>query len=408
MKINFTHPTGNINVRIIASYLAKANLLAGFYTCVAIFENNWYYKFTRFGLLKEFRRRSFDPILQHYTYTRPFKELGRMVAQKLKVSKWLLHEDGVFSVDKIYGDLDRYVSKHLKNVNGIYAYEDGALQSFKEGKSREILCLYDLPTGHWRASRILLEEERKNRPEWAITLKSFKDSDFKLNRKDEELSLADAIFVASNFTKRTLELFPKRLAPIYMVPYGFPEVYKGRKYDNIKNRKLKLLFVGGLSQLKGIANLFEAVSYLGDRVELTIVGRKVAQGCIPLEKELEKHRWIPSLPHDQILNLMRSQDVFVFPSLFEGYGLVIAEAMSQGTPVITTNRTCGADFIRDGENGWLVEPGDTNGLIKKIEHILFQPESVAIVGRAASATAGEFPFSKYGEKMVEIITKILK
>lgn len=47
------------------------------------------------------------------------------------------------------------------------------------------------------------------------------------------------------------------------------------------------------------------------------------------------------MPHDQILNLMRTQDVFVFPSLFEGYGLVVAEAMSQGTPVITTSRTCG-------------------------------------------------------------------
>ncbi len=229
----------------------------------------------------------------------------------------------------------------------------------------------------------------------------------KLQRKDEELSMADAIFVASNFTKRTLELFPGQLAPIHLIPYGFPEVYKNRKYENIANRKLKLLFVGGLSQLKGIANLFEAVNYLGERVKLTIVGRKVVQGCIPLERELKKHNWIPSLPHDQILSLMRSQDVFVFPSLFEGYGLVIAEAMSQGTPVITTTRTCGADFIEDGKNGWLVDPGDTQGLIEKLEQILSHPEIIPQVGRAARDTAKELPMSIYGEKMVEAIGKII-
>lgn len=64
------------------------------------------------------------------------------------------------------------------------------------------------------------------------------------------------------------------------------------------------------------------------------------------------------------------------------------------------------DFIRDGENGWLIDPGNTSDLINKIEHILSYPEQLPVVGRAASATAGESPFSKYGERMVEIITGI--
>lgn len=406
--IILSHPTGNVNVREIAKALAGAGFLGKFYTCIAVFQNTFSYLISTYGPLKEFRRRSFTSKLKPFTGTRPFLELGRMASQKLGYQNALKHEQGIFCVDKVYKDLDSHVSKKLNNNSAVYAYEDGACESFKRARSQGIICLYDLPTGYWRAHTKLLEKERIDRPEWAMTLTSFKDSHFKLKRKDEELSMADAIFVASNFTKKTLELFPGKLPPIHIVPYGFPEVYKKRKYKDLANRKLKLLFVGGLSQLKGIANLFEAVNCLGDRVELTIVGHKVVQRCIPLEKELKKHNWIPSLPHDQILSLMRTQDVFVFPSLFEGYGLVIAEAMSQGTPVITTTRTCGADFIENGENGWIIEPGDTQELVKKLEHILSHPEIVHQVGKAAIDTAAESPFSVYGKKMVEIINEILK
>lgn len=408
MKVIITHPTGNSNVRAITKALLEANLLFKFYTCIAIFQNTFFFLLTKYGPLKEFRRRLFSSNLKPFTCTRPFLELGRIASQKLGYQNALKHEKGMFCIDRVYSDLDSGVSKKLKNNSAVYAYEDGAFESFKRARSKGIICLYDLPTGYWRAHTKFLEKERTERPDWAMTLTSFRDSDFKRKKKDKELSMADAIFVASNFTKKTLELFPGQLAPIHIVPYGFPEVYRSRKYENITNRKLKLLYVGGLSQLKGIANLFEAVNFLRDRVELTVVGRKVVQGCIPLEREIKKHNWIPSLPNNQILSLMRTQDVFVFPSLFEGYGLVIAEAMSQGTPVITTTRTCGTDFIINGENGWIIEPGNTQDLIKKLEHILTHPEIVSQVGKAAIVTAAKFPLSIYGKKMVEIINEILK
>ena len=403
----FSHPTGNVNVREVVEALERAGILEKFYTCFALFQNSLFYKFSKIGPFKEFHRRLFSTALKPYTYTWPFRELGRIVSQKMGWHQNLVHEKGIFCLDKVYRDLDMHVSKNLRNNNAIYAYEDGALETFLKAKSQGIYCLYDLPTGYWRANGEYLGKEKAERPEWAQTLQCFHDSNLKLARKDKELGLADAIFVASEFTKRTLELYPGNLPTIFLIPYGFPEVCKNRHYAPIINRKLKILFVGGLSQLKGLANLFEAVDQLEDRIELTIVGRKVIEGCIPLEKGLAKYKWIPSLPHNEVLNLMRSQDVFVFPSLFEGYGLVVTEAMSQGTPVITTNRTCGADFIEDGKNGWLVDPGDTKGLIEKLEYILSHSEILPRIGRAARDTAKELPLSIYGEKMVEAIEKVI-
>ena len=142
-----------------------------------------------------------------------------------------------------------------------------------------------------------------------------------------------------------------------------------------------------------------AVAQLSNRVELTVVGRKAGAGCPALDEALLRHHWIPSLPHAQVLQLMRQHDVLVFPSLFEGFGLVITEAMSQGTPVITTDRTAGPDLIEHGENGWLVEAGSTQALVQAIEALLSRPELVAAAGRAAARTARGRPWAVYGQEL---------
>lgn len=223
MKIILSHPTGNANVRAISQAMANAGLLNKFYTSIAIFENSFLFKLGYFKPFKELHRRCFASVIKPHSYSRPYRELGRNLAQKLKLKQALVHEKGIFSIDQVYRDLDTYVSKNLKNSKAVYAYEDGALQSFKKAKAEGLVCFYDLPTGYWRAHRQFLEKEKQERPEWAITLKCFQDSEEKLLRKDEELALADAIFVASSLTRKTLELFPGKLAPVHLIPYGFPK-----------------------------------------------------------------------------------------------------------------------------------------------------------------------------------------
>lgn len=403
MKIIISHPTGNANVRAVSTALARTQLLHRFFTCVALFEKSLFYKICKIQPFKEFQRRSFDDVIRPYTQTRPLKELGRLASQKLGWKLGVRHEKGFFCIDQVYKDLDKHVSRQIKDSKAVYAYEDGAFETFRKAKLKGVTCLYDLPTGYWRAHRELLSKEINLRPDWAMTFRCFQDSELKLARKDSELEYADAVFVASSFTRRTLELYPGVLPPVHLIPYGFPDINRQRTYIPLKGRKLKMLFVGGLSQMKGLANLFEAVEYFKDQVELTIVGRKKIDGCIPLEEGLKKHKWIPSLPHKEVLELMSKQDLFVFPSLFEGYGLVVAESMSQGTPVITTRRTCGADFITDNENGWLVEAGKTAELVEKIQNILAEPECLCRVGKAALETAASSPIREYGIKMAEAI-----
>ncbi len=410
MKVLISHPTGNSFFRSAATGLLNAGMLAGFRTTVATFPGNVFDRLSTLGPFSEFKRRDYDPILKPFARCWPMYELGRMAANKTGLKSLTRHETGIFSVDGVYRNLDKHIAKSLKGevekgADTVYAYEDGALLSFKEAKVLGVNCIYDLPIGYWRSARRLLELERERWPDWSATLTNFKDSETKLEHKDEELRLADSIFVASKFTASTLTDFPGKLAPVKIIPYGFPPVVEQREYRKFSNNTpLRLLFVGGLSQRKGIADLFAAVEAIGSKVELTIVGHKATDDCRVLNEALIKHRWIPSLPHTEVLKLMREHDVLVFPSLFEGFGMVITEAMSQGTPVITTDRTAGPDLITHGENGWLVEAGLTSALQQIIEYILEYPQVIAKAGTAAMETAKRRPWAVYGQEIAHTIS----
>ncbi|MEM9143624.1 MAG: glycosyltransferase family 4 protein [Bacteroidota bacterium] len=413
MKVLISHPTSHQANRSVVKGLYQSEMLHQFNTTVASFPGNLYNRLSSIRPLADFGRRSFDPKLEPFTHTYPWIELGRMASSKLGLSGLSRHERGVFSIDAVYRTLDKRTAAHLQDTKGrvkaVYTYEDGSFHTFKKAKAMGIPCLYDLPIGYWRAARKLLRQEQERWPEWANTLTGLRDSKEKLARKDKELAMADLIIVASSFTAGSLENYPQPLAPIQVIPYGFPKPVKSREYNGLsRKRKLKLLYVGLLSQRKGIADTFAVAEALKDKVSLTVVGGKVTTDCPALDKALSKHDWIPSVPHNILLNLMQAHDILVFPSLFEGFGMVITEAMSQGTPVITTDRTAGPDIITHQENGWLVEAASTPALQHCLENILSNPGQIAKMGKAAIQSAALRPWEVYGKEIALAVRDHLK
>jgi glycosyltransferase involved in cell wall biosynthesis len=406
--IVLSHPTGNANVRAAATGLNNAGILSEFHTTIATFPNNIFDTLSNIKPLSDIKRRTYDHALAPITKLYPWFEIGRMIALKSNLKKLTAHEKGYFSVDAIYNKQDKWTAAQLKRLasegtKGIYAYEDGAIFSFAKAKSMGMRCFYDLPIGYWKAANRLLKDEKDRWPEYAPTLTGFNNSLEKLARKDEELRFADSIFVASTFTANTLFDYPGEIAKVNIIPYGFPPVGPEKVYDYHGQRKLKVLFVGGLSQRKGIADLFAVADSFKNEIELTVVGKKGVNPCLALDKDLANHVWIPSLPHAEILTLMHSSDVLVFPSLFEGFGLVITEAMSQGTPVITTERTAGPDLITHNQNGWLVEAGSTSSLAEAVSYILNSPDSIKANGINARNAAKNRTWEDYGVELAKSV-----
>jgi starch synthase len=387
-----SHPTGNANVSAVVSALHEDELLAAFYTCIAWRPESAMARWVPGGLRSMLERRARVQLPTELVRTRPLRELIRNLYIKAGKKHLIAKSTHPFSIDGVYRDLDSYVARSLKGYPGlqaVYAYEDGALRQFREAHGRGKYCFYDLPIGYWRANRKISAEEAELQPAWRGTLNALADSEAKCALKDQELELADTVMVPSTFVKSTLDLYPGK-KQIVVNPFGVPANIAAPRERTERNQPLRVLYVGSLTQRKGIAYLFEAVEKAGKAVSLTVVGRKVGQSEM-LDRCCAQHRWLASLPHAEILAEMRRHDVFVFPSLFEGLALVLGEAISQGLPVITTSNSGGTDILRDGMDGFIVPIRNAEAITARLmqlheDRTLLQQMSDSTLERAAQLT----------------------
>ena len=405
--IVISHPTGNSNVRAAIRAFFDRGILERFFTTIAWRPNQALAQLIPERILRELERRAYHEAPDRLISSRPRKELLRHLAEKAKFSILFNTEAAPFSVDSIYQDLDQYVATQLprlKRVDTVYSYEDGALATFERAELLGVRRVYDLPIGYWRASRELAEREAQESPEWASSLSALYDSERKHHRKDRELSLADRIIVASQFTKNSLKLFPGfDEDKVVVVPYGAPHPASIRRVQTDRDKPLRVLYVGALSQRKGISYLGKAMDLVGRIAVLTLVGRPTFPIPEPVKRMCEMHRWIPSLPHSELLAEMSRHDVLVFPSLFEGFGLVITEAISQGLPVITTANTGGPDVLTHGVDGFIVPIRSPDAIAQYLFLLADNREILEQMSQSALARANELTWVQYEQKLVEAV-----
>lgn len=145
------------------------------------------------------------------------------------------------------------------------------------------------------------------------------------------------------------------------------------------------LFVGRLSPEKGVHVLLEAWRRMAGRVPLRIVGNG------PLESEVARRaaetHGIDCLgfqPSTEVSRLMREASLLVVPSvLYEGFPLVIVEALATGLPAIVSGHGAMAEIVDDGRTGLHFRPGDPDDLVAKVEWAWTHPREMAEMGRQA-------------------------
>ena len=413
MKVFITHPSGNNFVRALLVKLVNDELLAEFGTAIAIDPKAFFLKLMPEGMRKELLRRYFD-VSPELLWTHSFRETCRMIFTKTGLNLFTRHEQGWASVDAVYQDFDYAAAQHLlkiyKNVDTVYAYDDGALNTFKTAKKLGIKCVYDLPIVYWETNRKLIMEEADRLPEWIPALGGgMKDSEEKLNRKVQELELADVVVCPSKFVMDSL---PEKLVgnkQLIMAPFGSPKILSDNnlpvKNTSKTNKPLRVLFVGSMTQRKGLGDLFKAVELINSSaIELVAMGSLLA----PLEfykKQFSDFTYEAGRPHDQVLELMRSCDIFCLPSIAEGRALVMQEAMSQGLPLIITPNTGGADLIIEGETGFLVPIRSPEAIADRLNWFLENRNEIPRMGEKARKHSANYTWENYASTIVDSISK---
>jgi len=248
----------------------------------------------------------------------------------------------------------------------------------------------------------MLEEEAERLPEYRPILGGSNDSESKRNRKELELELANLIIVPSKFAARTVaEARPG--APVEVVNYGCPEPWIDRAQIVVKGQ-VRALFVGSLQQRKGLSYLIEATKAAGEAVRMTVVGSRLSP-CEPVDRWLNSVDWIERLPHHEVLLLMAQHDVLVLPSLSEGFGLVVTEAMSRGLTVIVSENTGAADSVVDGVSGFVVPIRNSEAIAEKLIKLADDHDLLSEMKQASLAQAERLSWQGYRERLITLLSQ---
>jgi alpha-maltose-1-phosphate synthase len=411
-KVSLIHPTSTPFSRNAALALAEAQVLYEIVTTTAYNSERRLGQFLSFlpdsfsaMLEKELGRRTWVPPEGVLLSDHPWRETLRIGLTKLGLSQRLGFSPQQL-VDWIYTSLDHHVAQaHLQGVNAIYAYEDGAEKTFEVAKSKGLCCLYDLPIAFYRTSQAIQSEEAELFPELAPSLQAIQEPDWKLARKEREIQLADHIFVASSMTQRSL--LAAGIAPekISVIPYGAPIEYfhpQGKEDSTFRP-----LFVGRVGPRKGAHYLLSVWQELQlPEAELLLIGiNEFPESWMAQQGAGVRH--LPSIPHSALNQYYSNASVFVFPSLVEGFGLVLLEAMACGIPIITTPNTAGPDIITEGVEGFIVPIRDTDALKDRLLWCYHHPKELAEMGRAARARAEALTWQRYRQILVQEVKTVL-
>ena len=409
-NIIVSFPFNNQNVKAVITALEQEDWLYKYHTLVAIDKKNSLLKSLPKSIQAEFLRRSL-PIEQSKVITSKFKNFEFL---RLILNKFGFRGQNDAMIKYISENFDSSFSKHLTSIadknyiDAVYGYEDTSQKTFEVAKSLGIKCIYDLPIAYWSHSKKLMKEEIQRLPEWKTTMLSgIDDSEEKLNRKEREIELADIIICASNFVKNSIpENIPRD--KILISPFGTPEKlsFAPNKSHNAK-RPLRVLFAGGMSQRKGLGDLFSAMKLLNNKnVELVVLGSLMAPMNF-YRNQFANFIHEPGRPHEEVLKLMQTCDVFCLPSIVEGRALVMQEAMSQGLPLIITPNTGGDDLIIEGKTGFLIDIRSPEAIAEKIEWFSNNRDKIEEMGSNAKQLAISYTWKNYSTQILHGINNLL-
>jgi glycosyltransferase involved in cell wall biosynthesis len=291
----------------------------------------------------------------------------------------------------------RWVS-HQSHIDAVIAFQGAALKTLVAARSinaRAVLVATH-PVDH---EDIVATEYARYGRRYAATTR---------NRVLQEAAAADYILTASSYTTEALERRGVQASRIKEIPYGIDcDCAQPPQRRPVDRRPVRFLFVGKLSLHKGLHILRDAFQSLAmSDVALTIIGRPVG----PIERRLLS-TW-----HDSRLQVVsevcditaeyEAADVFVLPSLVEGFGMVTLEAMATGLPVIVTDRC--STFVRNGVDGYVVASGSAEELRGRMMHLARCPAERIRLGNNARERAAEFSWARFGKEFHDWLLEITR
>ena len=169
-----------------------------------------------------------------------------------------------------------------------------------------------------------------------------------------------------------------------------PAIAADRIAARAREQPLRVLFVGNITPRKGVDTLIDGLAAADGDAELTVVGTPVDEryvsGC---HDRVDAHglggrvEFTGGIDDASLAAEFREHHVLAVPSRYEGYGIVYLEGMGFGLPAVASRAGGATDIVTDGENGFLVDPGDAAAVADAISTLAADRERLATMGQAA-------------------------
>lgn len=368
MKVIYTAPNRAHHYRY-ASSLNKANILSVFVS--------GFPRLSPRAKITELKQKLFRADILQTVY---------LLSLKMRASKKM--SDYLAYLAKI--EQDFACKKFMKEADVFVFYNGNGLSSCNYANKIGKITVVEVVNSHVEYQEDLLREEHLNlNLPWEPFHKKDKE------RRLKEYEAADYILLPSEFVKQSFlgKGFPEE--KLLKVPYGFTiPVQKGNK--NIQaHTTFNVLYVGSISVRKGIRYLIEAFKSLEiPNKKLIIVGPMEAISGIEDIEITDNIEFTGILKGTHLEKIYQWADVFCLPTIEDGYGLVLGEALSYGLPLITTTNSGGLDLITEGIEGFIVPIRDVVAIHEKLKLLssdtkLLDKMKLAALSKAAGMNGWE-------------------
>jgi len=296
---------------------------------------------------------------------------------------------------QIIATFDRWMAERLAPCDVFHCLSSFGLQSHRAARTRHgALTVCDRGSAHIEYQNEILHDE------FARFGARFPGIDPRIVARElEEYDSCDLVSVLSTYALRTFIDKGVPRAKLRLNPCGvdLAMFHREPKCD----RTFRVLFVGTVTLRKGIPYLFEAMAGFGHLdVELCVAGPIEAEMQPIMAKYEGKFRYLGVVARSDLHKHYSQASVLVLPSIEDGFGMVQAQAMACGVPVIATENTGAADLFTDGVEGFIVPIRDAAAIADKIFLLYEHREVRDAMGAAALARVRALGgWNNYGDRM---------
>jgi glycosyltransferase involved in cell wall biosynthesis len=302
---------------------------------------------------------------------------------------------------------DRWTEKRLKSLkekpDALIGISGSSLSSgaWLQGEGGVFIC--DRGSTHQRYQQRIVEEEYAI---WGVTRPVSDERD--TVREEAIYRQANAITVPSSFVLRSFVEMGVPAEKLHRIPYGV-RLDNFRPVAELAEGEFQVLFAGAPGLRKGVPYLLKAFANLQHpRKHLWIAGYvqenlKAALKRLPLENV----EFLGPVPQKELVERMSRSHVLVLPSVEDGFGLVMAEAMACGCPVISSTNTGGSDLYADGVEGFIVPIRDAKAIEERMQLLADQPILRGEMGAAALRRVRSMGgWTEYGDRWEELLLQL--